>query len=73
MIPEPSTEEVVISELHSTPLLLNAVTMADSIFSAVFCGEFPALVPWAFGTGWALTGVRGFSVSPGIIIKNLNR
>ena len=37
MIPEPSTEEVVMSELHSTPLLLNAVTMADSIFSAVFC------------------------------------
>ena len=37
MIPEPSKEEDVMSELHSTPLLLNAVTIEDSIFSAVFC------------------------------------
>ena len=37
MIPEPSTEEDVMSELHSTPSLLNAETIADSIFPAAFC------------------------------------
>ena len=56
MIPEPSTEQVVMSELHSIPFLLNAVTIADSIFSAVFCdleiaktvGPEPEMViPWA--------------------------
>ena len=56
MIPEPSAEEVVMSELHLTPLLLNTVTIADSIFSAVFCelviaktvGPEPEIViPWA--------------------------
>ncbi len=56
MIPEPSKEEDVMSELHSTPFLLNAVTIADSIFTAAFCelvmaktvGPEPEIViPWA--------------------------
>ena len=76
MIPEPSTEEVVMSELHSTPLLLNALTIADSIILAVLfelviaktVGPEPEMViPWAPDSNAASLA----SGNPGINVDRL--